>query len=81
MAIESECRFQYNSDVPSRPLLLESPCRPSAGPALEAEDETVGMRCVCGSLLARRVPEGIELKCRRCKRAMIIAWSVFQGTS
>lgn len=29
-------------------------------------------RCLCGSLLARLVPEGIELKCRRCKRHIIV---------
>jgi phage FluMu protein Com len=30
------------------------------------------LRCACGSLLARRVREGIELKCRRCKRTVVI---------
>lgn len=30
------------------------------------------LRCPCGSLLARHVPGGIELKCRRCKRAVVI---------
>jgi hypothetical protein len=30
-------------------------------------------RCHCGSLLARLVPEGVELKCRRCKRQVIIS--------
>jgi phage FluMu protein Com len=30
------------------------------------------LRCACGSLLARRVPEGVELKCRRCKRTVVI---------
>lgn len=29
--------------------------------------------CVCGNLLARRVPGGIELKCRRCKRVTVVA--------
>lgn len=29
-------------------------------------------RCLCGSLLARRVADGVELKCRRCKRTHII---------
>ena len=29
-------------------------------------------RCLCGSLVARRVPEGVELKCRRCKRTVVI---------
>ena len=30
------------------------------------------VRCLCGSLLARLVPEGVELKCRRCKRTAIV---------
>lgn len=30
------------------------------------------LRCLCGSLLARLVPEGVELKCRRCKRHVIV---------
>jgi phage FluMu protein Com len=30
------------------------------------------LRCSCGSLLARLVPGGVELKCRRCKRKVVI---------
>ena len=30
------------------------------------------LRCACGSLLARRVADGVELKCRRCKRTVVI---------
>lgn len=30
-------------------------------------------RCACGSLLARQVPGGVELKCRRCRRTVFIA--------
>ena len=29
-------------------------------------------RCLCGSLVARRVPAGVELKCRRCKRTIVL---------
>lgn len=43
-------------------------------------DETCGhgatageaLRCTCGSMLARYVPGGVELKCRRCKRTLIV---------
>lgn len=41
----------------------------------ESSDDGSGgdlLRCLCGSLLARRVPEGIELKCRRCKRTLVV---------
>jgi hypothetical protein len=30
------------------------------------------VRCTCGSLLARRRPDAIEIKCRRCKRILHI---------
>lgn len=32
-------------------------------------------RCLCGSLLARLRPDGVELKCHRCKRYVIVRWS------
>lgn len=31
------------------------------------------VRCLCGSLLARLVPGGVELKCRRCHRTHLVA--------
>jgi hypothetical protein len=33
------------------------------------------LRCHCGSLLARLVPDGVEIKCRRCKRRVVIPLS------
>jgi phage FluMu protein Com len=30
------------------------------------------LRCDCGSLLARLVAQGVEIKCRRCKRHVIV---------
>jgi hypothetical protein len=33
---------------------------------------TTDLRCDCGSLLARRVDGGVELKCRRCKRTIVL---------
>jgi len=30
------------------------------------------LRCLCGSLLARLVKNGVELKCRKCKRHIIV---------
>ncbi|HSC89454.1 MAG TPA: hypothetical protein VLC09_19365 [Polyangiaceae bacterium] len=40
-----------------------------------AEPNCAELRCLCGSLLARLVPGGVELKCRRCKRAVVIPLS------
>ena len=30
------------------------------------------LRCGCGSLMARLTAAGIELKCRRCKRLVVV---------
>jgi phage FluMu protein Com len=29
-------------------------------------------RCECGNLLARLTPRGVEVKCRRCKRVVLL---------
>jgi hypothetical protein len=39
------------------------------------------LRCCCGSLLARLVPDGVELKCRRCKRHLVIPLEMNIGSS
>ncbi len=33
------------------------------------------VRCICGALIARLVPGGVELKCRRCKRTQVVPFS------
>lgn len=38
-----------------------------------------GLRCLCGSLLARRIPGGVELKCRRCRRTVIVPFEPEEG--
>jgi len=35
-------------------------------------DASGDCRCLCGSLVARLGDDGIELKCRRCKRVLLI---------
>ncbi len=37
------------------------------------------MRCHCGQLMARLVDQGIELKCKRCRRLMVIPFSNIEG--
>jgi phage FluMu protein Com len=52
---------------------------------LEAPAPTTDCRCLCGSLIARRVDGGVELKCRRCKRLVFVPWDedepISDGTS
>jgi phage FluMu protein Com len=33
----------------------------------------IDCRCACGSLMAKITPQGIEIKCRRCKRVQVIS--------
>lgn len=54
------CKFEEGLKVPTE---MES---------TKTHAEAEPFRCHCGSLLARLVPEGVELKCRRCKRRMIV---------
>ena len=44
------------------------------GPACDEckSNEADVLRCMCGSLIARYVRGGIELKCRRCKRTITV---------
>jgi hypothetical protein len=46
---------------------MPAPPSPLPSPPAPAKEEC---RCACGSLLARWVPGGVELKCRRCKRTL-----------
>lgn len=50
---------------------------PRSTPCTRASRES---RCVCGSLLARLTAAGVELKCRRCKRIVLVRWSERAGT-
>ncbi|MDH4188564.1 MAG: hypothetical protein OEV08_16380, partial [Nitrospira sp.] len=38
-------------------------------------------RCECGQLIAKVVGRGLELKCKRCKRIVMIPFSSIQGWS
>ena len=44
---------------------------PTCGEA-DSEHPVGDCRCLCGSLLARVVEGGVELKCRRCKRTLLV---------
>lgn len=49
---------------------------PGGNAAASGHDATTRereLRCRCGSLLARRIGDRIELKCRRCKRVVGLA--------
>lgn len=37
-----------------------------------ADEKAPEVRCACGALVARLVRGGVELRCRRCKRTMVV---------
>ena len=47
-------------------------------PALEYYP-TLETRCECGQLIAKVCGEGLELKCKRCKRIVVIPFSSIEG--
>ncbi len=47
-------------------------CSCGSGAVRREEADGQVLRCVCGSLMARYVAGGVELKCRRCKRTVVI---------
>ena len=48
-----------------------TPSIESSEPALSPVSDDC--RCVCGRLASRIVPGGIEIKCGRCKRKILVA--------
>jgi len=36
-------------------------------------------RCECGQLIAKVRGQGLELKCKRCKRIVVIPFSFIEG--
>jgi hypothetical protein len=49
-------------------------------PAGQAKKDNDVLRCYCGSLLARVGPGCVEVKCRRCKRRMVITLSASRSS-
>ena len=54
---------------------MRGPGQGEQEPAGTAIKDGAALRCHCGSLLARLVPKGVEIKCRRCKRRVVIPLS------
>ncbi|MBI3783460.1 MAG: hypothetical protein HY270_08660 [Deltaproteobacteria bacterium] len=48
--------------------------RPNSSTQLRPE-----LRCGCGSLIARITKAGVELKCRRCKRLIVLDAAAIRG--
>jgi len=40
--------------------------------SVETASAAADCRCLCGNLLARLVEGGVEVKCRRCKRTLVL---------
>jgi hypothetical protein len=63
---------------------VEAPCSHGVFEIVlaDAPAQERSLRCDCGSLLARKIGEELELKCRRCKRIVTVRWmgSAGEGT-
>jgi phage FluMu protein Com len=46
--------------------------QPAAIVRCSALRDEADCRCLCGSLLARVIEGAVELKCRRCKRTLVV---------
>ncbi len=67
--------------MPSRPPLRhgsDATCDHCGAASARADGEH--LRCVCGSLLARLVTGAVELKCRRCKRTVLVPLHAEEGS-
>jgi len=49
--------------------------------AQSRREESAETRCECGQLIAKVRGKGIELKCKRCKRIVVIPFSSIEGWS
>lgn len=50
-------------------------------PSSESTVEASETRCECGQLIAKVRDQRLELKCKRCKRIVIIPFSSIEGWS
>ncbi len=46
----------------------------SSATARSEAESTTDRRCECGKLLAKITQTGLELKCSRCRRVVVIPW-------
>jgi hypothetical protein len=60
--------------APHDKSIMTSKSNPSS--QVRSSDE---VRCHCGQLIARIIGEGLELKCKRCRRLVIIPFASIGG--
>lgn len=53
--------------------------RVESTPLQQADDREA--RCACGHLMAKLKAQGLELKCKRCKRIILIPFGLIEGWS
>jgi phage FluMu protein Com len=67
----------YAAKADSLGVTLRSVKQDLAGERFTEEGKAIDIRCACGSLLAKMTRLGIEIKCRKCKRILMIPYSQF----
>ncbi len=56
--------------------LTTMPTTKQSTPTADQDSET---RCECGQLIAKVRGQGLELKCKRCKRIVVIPFTSIEG--
>jgi phage FluMu protein Com len=52
---------------------------PNATSTMSRSADLSETRCECGQLIAKVRGQGLELKCKRCKRIVVIPFSSIEG--
>ena len=52
-----------------------------ASPSSHVIEDILETRCECGQLIAKVRDQRLELKCKRCKRIVVIPFSSIEGWS
>ena len=71
-------KLKFTFNFKNTGLLLMNP--PTPAPEFRSDPPPSACRCTCGALMARLVSEGVEIRCRRCKRTHVIPLEATPGT-
>ena len=47
----------------------------------QTQSDDRDVRCLCGQLIARRTDNGVEIKCKRCRRVILILFKTIAGNT
>lgn len=48
-------------------------------PQIPNQPDSRDVRCPCGQLIARWIHDGVEIKCKRCRRVVCVPFKSMRG--